>query len=559
MKISISKSANAENFFVVKSVRKNGKSTSEVVERLGNLEQVKARAGDEDPYVWAKNYAKQLTEDENNKSKAVQVSYDESSLVEPDDCKRKNIGYLFLQKIYYELGLKEICNAINRRHSLDYDINPILSRSVYRKILSNDPEMSVSDFAQGLLEETSFTRTELEQATDVLCEEKDYILSCLYKYGSDVYSKDTKTLCCSETHSILCPDSAYFYNGDTGNDIKYIDCCMELISDGNDIPLSYSLSGSGSGDGASLKSYEEKIFDDFSDSRYVACRNIKISESNSAVSEQFKDRYYISSADLRDTDKERLNQQASPYGWKLAGDEKGRSFNLLDFEADRKFYDRYYGSTFYKEDLIVDKITEYDSTIKGKVTSYVSRRMIIAFTLKQAEIDRASRQNMLGKAADKGINADECTPVLCSALYDGLCVLYTNLPAEEYTAGKIIDIYNSKIQADEFFGTDNTAIVNGKNADSKRQAQLLTDYIALLIVRILEYRTKKRYSYRTLKNVLKDMNICAVNDGGFVPDYTRTAVTDELHNTVGFRTDYEYLSRPQLKKFCSETKKGIYD
>ena len=50
MRLHVSKSANAECFYIVESIRKDGKNTSRVVERLGNLEEVRIRAGGADPY-----------------------------------------------------------------------------------------------------------------------------------------------------------------------------------------------------------------------------------------------------------------------------------------------------------------------------------------------------------------------------------------------------------------------------------------------------------------------------------------------------------------------------
>lgn len=48
---------------------------------------------------------------------------------------RFNGGYLFLQDIYYELGLDKICRAIAGRHSYNYDLNNIFSRLIYTRIL----------------------------------------------------------------------------------------------------------------------------------------------------------------------------------------------------------------------------------------------------------------------------------------------------------------------------------------------------------------------------------------------------------------------------------------
>ena len=61
MRLHITKSANAECFYIVESIRKDGKNTSRVVEKLGNIEQVRIKAGEQDPYEWARKYAERLT------------------------------------------------------------------------------------------------------------------------------------------------------------------------------------------------------------------------------------------------------------------------------------------------------------------------------------------------------------------------------------------------------------------------------------------------------------------------------------------------------------------
>jgi hypothetical protein len=73
MRLQITKSKNAECFYIVKSVRKSGKNTNEVVEKLGNLEEVRKRAGDQDPYEWAREYAKELTKRDKEMSQEITV------------------------------------------------------------------------------------------------------------------------------------------------------------------------------------------------------------------------------------------------------------------------------------------------------------------------------------------------------------------------------------------------------------------------------------------------------------------------------------------------------
>ena len=60
MRVQITRFKNAECFYIVKSVRKFGKNTNVVIEKLGNIDKVRERANGKDPYEWAREYAKEL-------------------------------------------------------------------------------------------------------------------------------------------------------------------------------------------------------------------------------------------------------------------------------------------------------------------------------------------------------------------------------------------------------------------------------------------------------------------------------------------------------------------
>jgi len=68
LKVSVSKSKNTTIFYISKSIWRNGKSTTKTIEKLGTLEEVQARAGDMDPYEWAKQYAAELTRKEKGRA-----------------------------------------------------------------------------------------------------------------------------------------------------------------------------------------------------------------------------------------------------------------------------------------------------------------------------------------------------------------------------------------------------------------------------------------------------------------------------------------------------------
>ena len=110
MKLTVSKSKNSASFYVQKTIRKpNGCVTSVTVEKLGNLTEVTAKAGGKDPYVWAQEYVNELNRREYEENREIIVSYSPSKLLKKGEQKLFNCGYLFLQNIYYELGLDKIC------------------------------------------------------------------------------------------------------------------------------------------------------------------------------------------------------------------------------------------------------------------------------------------------------------------------------------------------------------------------------------------------------------------------------------------------------------------
>ena len=52
------------------------------------------------------------------------------------------------------------------------------------------------------------------------------------------------------------------------------------------------------------------------------------------------------------------------------------------------------------------------------------------------------------------------------------------------------------------------------------------------------------------------MDLTKIKGAGYIPSYTRTDLTDMLHDIFGFRTDYEIMTPEAMKKIFSATKKS---
>ena len=115
MKLTFSKSKNSTSLYIQKSFRKNGKSTSKIVRKLGTMEELlpQHNNSEEEVIAWGKKIARKMTEEEKRDKDIVLISLSQSKLLEPMKQTSYNGGYLFLQDIFHSLKLDKICRDLN--------------------------------------------------------------------------------------------------------------------------------------------------------------------------------------------------------------------------------------------------------------------------------------------------------------------------------------------------------------------------------------------------------------------------------------------------------------
>ena len=114
MNLHISKSKNAESFYICKSfVKANGSTSSMIVRKLGTLEQLLVEHGPtrDDVLTWAKNEVKIETEKykKEKEAKTVLIPFHADRQLDYGKQVFYRGGYLFLQSIYYQMQMNKIC------------------------------------------------------------------------------------------------------------------------------------------------------------------------------------------------------------------------------------------------------------------------------------------------------------------------------------------------------------------------------------------------------------------------------------------------------------------
>ena len=70
----------------------------------------------------------------------------------------------------------------------------------------------------------------------------------------------------------------------------------------------------------------------------------------------------------------------------------------------------------------------------------------------------------------------------------------------------------------------------------------------------LKKKLDEKYTSHQIITTLKEMNVLEKLEQGHIPIYTRTDLTDDLHDKFGFRTDYQIITDAKIKKILNNTK-----
>ena len=159
-----------------------------------------------------------------------------------------------------------------------------------------------------------------------------------------------------------------------------------------------------------------------------------------------------------------------------------------------------------------------------------------------------------GEVADMHSYLDE-EKIAFEAQYDGLYAVCTDLLDDDVS--DILKVSEGRWQIEECFRimkTDFSARPVYLQNETRIKAHFLICFLALLFYRLLEKKMNHQYTCETILKTLKGMNFAEIQEQGFMPLYKREKITDDLHEACGFRTDYQFITKSQMKTIQKKSK-----
>lgn len=569
MKVSISKSKNTTIYYLSKSVRVGNKTTTKTVEKIGTYDEIKKKCGDMEPLEWAKKYAAKRTAEEKKATQDVIMRYSSSALIDKNVRRSCNAGYLFLQDIYYSLGLNKICDSISEKYKFDFDLNDILSMLIYSRIISPGSKLSSLESAQRFLEQPKCELHQVYRALEFIAKENDFFQTELYKNSQNVINRKKEVLYYDCTN--------YYFEIEDEDDFRKYGVSKEhrpnpivqmgMFMDADGIPLAFSLFDGNQNEQPSMSPLEKKIIKDFDASDFIVCTDAGLSSTANRKFNSIQGRGFVTTQSIKKLKGFLQDFCLEDDGWYLPGSNKKYKLSELDEEADynKVFYkDRWINEDNLEQHLIVTysiKYRNYQRTIRARQIERAKKFMESPSKLTQNRANDPKRfieQGHCtpdGEVASKTITSLNQEQIDKEAKYDGLYAVCTNL---EYDVSSIIKINQKRWEIEECFRIMKTEFKARPVYLSRKDritAHFTTCFTALVVYRILEQKLNGKYTCEELIKTIRSMDMMIAPGEGYIPTYTRTDITDALHDAFGFRTDYQITSQKNMRKILNQTKK----
>ena len=570
MRLKVNKSKNSINYYIITDTKtKDGKRSTKVFKKLGNEQEILKISNGESPLEWAKKQVDIVNKQIEEKTLKITAEFSQSNLIEENKQLSFNCGYLFLQDIYYSLGLDKICNVISDKYRIKYNLNSILSNLIYTRIIEPSSKLSAFETAKTFLEQPDFELQNIYRALGIIANETEDIESAVYKNSLNVVNRNTKILYYDCTN--------YFFEIEEAEGIKQYGKSKEnrplpivqmgLFMDGDGFPLAFVIDSGNTNEQVTLKPLEKQIIKDFELSKFVVCTDAGLASIENRKFNEVQDRSFIVTQSLKKIKGHLKEWALSKDGWHKLNSKKIINLNDINNSSSNEeiFYkERWINENGLSQRLIVSYSPKYAAYQKAVRNSQVERAQKLINNPSSVSRNRQNDPKRFikstsvtrdGEVADKKVLALNQSAIDSESAFDGFYAVCTTL---EDDISEIIKVNKRRWEIEESFRilkSDFKARPVYLKRDDRIKAHFTTCFLALLIYRILEHKLNGKFTSSQIINTLRNMNLRNLEGVGFIPTYTRTPITNALHTNFNFRTDTEITTLKEMKKILNLTKK----
>jgi transposase len=401
--------------YFYESYYENGKTKQKCVENLGRLDELKKQF--DDPLSHFKKTAEQRTQ-EKRASRTASLNIDLAASMDTDEDNLKNVGYTVLKELYKQLELDKFWKGIQKKTSIQYDLEAVFRLLVFSRILYPASKMDTFHNKKVYFENfDGFALNDVYKALDLFDQYDEQLQAWIYKHSSAICERDMSVSyfdCTNYYFDIGRSDMDTF--GDDGGpvdkkgnpaEIKYRkrgpeknhrpDPIVEmgLLMDKNGIPLAFDLFPGNESEKLHMRPIINRVKNQFDSGRviFVADRGLNTSDNI----------YFLNGDNKADYNP----RDGYVYGQSVRGaDAEFKEWVLKDGYKTEKFTDEDGRElTFIHKSRIHPKTIQVNVTVPGqkkkkKKSVSIDQKQMAYYSEKYARKQKRDREVMIARAKD---------------------------------------------------------------------------------------------------------------------------------------------------------------
>ena len=612
LKLFYNKNSKDPIYYAQIGIRNGKKVTTRNVKKFGKHSELLSIT--DDPLAYVKEEIRKMNEEYRTGKVEYTFSADFNERVEQSDAAASsstslNIGYFFLQNLMSGLKLKDFFTENTDGRKVTFDCYTILRFLIYTRIMEPLSKYAMLDKLDSYYEKPEFSYQHILRFMDILEEHHDDYLAWLYRQSDTIVKRDT---------SVLYYDCTNFYSECEQADDEIVDEVtgeimtglrqygvskehrpnpiveMGLFMDSRGIPITMCLHPGNTSEQLTAVPLEKEVLKMIPDAKFIYCADAGLGSYNIRKFNSMGGRAFIVTQSIKKLSDTLKQSVFNDYGYKLLSDDTPVTIE------DMKNFDRYdpdylalYKDSAYKvitADKVIDLGLYEDVTLKNgrtvqrKAKGVLKQRIIITFSRKMMEYQRAVRKRQIERAEallarknpeeiKRGTNdvkrflkrvtktksgekaaveyiLDE-SRIAEEEKYDGYYAVATNL---EDPAKDILAISQKRYQIESCFRIMKTNFEGrpiNHRLPERIKAHFLICYTALLVYRLLEAKLDEQGTHVTTRNLittLKNMNVTNVHDVEYMALYKGSKTLDALTQLTLLPLDRRHYKPKDLNR-----------
>ncbi len=612
MKLSYDRNSKDPTYFIQIGIRNGKKTTTKNIKRIGKHSELLLITSD--PLAYAKEQVLKFNQEykEGKIDMSFKVDFNEKLTATSATASKSvllNVGYFILQKIYQDLRIKDFFADLQTNSKITFDCDTINRFLSFARILDPKSKLGTFDRLGTYYEKPSFEYHQLLRFMDILHENYDSYLECLFLNSNNIVKRNT---------SVCYFDCTNYYFEAEDEDDEYVDevtgevlkglrrygpskehrpnpiVQMGLFMDGNGIPISMCINSGSDNEQKCAIPLEEKITKMFKNKKFIYCADAGLGSLNIRKYNSMGGRAFIVTQSIKKLSGKLQEAVFNDYDYHRLSDDAPITIKYMkEFDRLKKDNLALYNDVIYKildADSAVDvglyeekiykngksKMVKSKAVLKQKIIITFSRKMMeYQRHIRNAQIERAKnilstknvedikkgphdvtrfiKRTSIGKDGEKASDKYSINQSVIDEeeKYDGYYAIATNL---EDDAKSILEINSKRYKIEDCFRVLKTNF-NARPVYHRNRNRIIAHfmicYTALLIYRLLETKLNQYGTHFTTGDILetlRNMNVSNTQDAFYTAAYSGSQVCTSLNGIFDLGLDKKYYLSKELNK-----------